>query len=210
MAARLSTFWPLRFGVSLIGGLVVVSVLYFVLATLIEFNNAAPGNAVTLPAIRFTHTQHKLKVQTRQHKPPKMPKKVKAAPEVHTRHVRVKGPSADVDIGVMKVNNKVAKNTGFSLSASDGNYLPIVKVAPMYPPRARSQGVEGYVLLEFTVTETGTVTNVHVLESHPKGVFDKAATKAVKRFKYKPRIQNGKPVRVTGVKQMITFKLNDK
>src|SRR5699024_7690181 len=130
--------------------------------------------------------QHKLKIQTKHQAPPEMPKKVKAAPKVQTRHVRITGPSVNVNIGTMKVNNEVAANAGFSLSASDGNYLPIVKVAPMYPPRARSKGIEGYVLLEFTVTETGSVTNVHVLEAHPKGVFNEAAIKAVRRFKYKP------------------------
>ena len=87
--------------------------------------------------------------------------------------------------------------------------LPIVKVAPVYPDRALKEGIEGHVLLEFVVTETGAVRDVEVLEANPSGVFERAALKAVAKFKYKPRIVDGKPVETTGVRNRIDFEISD-
>ncbi len=91
----------------------------------------------------------------------------------------------------------------------DGEYLPIVKVQPIYPRRAQERGIAGYVLMEFTVTETGAVADPVVIEADPPGYFERAAMRAVLKFKYKPKIVNGEPVRVAGVRNLITFELED-
>jgi protein TonB len=93
---------------------------------------------------------------------------------------------------------------GFS---SDGEYLPIVKVAPVYPRRAQTRGIEGYVLLEFVVTKTGAVTDPVVIEASPPGIFDRAAMQAALKFKYKPKVVNGEAIDVAGVRNLITFEL---
>lgn len=87
--------------------------------------------------------------------------------------------------------------------------LPVVKVAPIYPDRAIKEGIEGHVLLEFVVTETGTVRDVVVLEAEPSDVFERAAIKAVLKFKYKPRIVDGKPVETVGVRNRFAFEISD-
>lgn len=99
---------------------------------------------------------------------------------------------------------------GFSLAAGEGDFLPIIKVAPIYPRRAANRGIEGFVLLEFTVTRKGTVKDVRVIESKPtSSIFHKAARRAALKFKYKPRVTDGKAVEVTGVRNLIRFKLED-
>ena len=95
---------------------------------------------------------------------------------------------------------------GFS---TDGNYLPIVKVAPVYPRDAQTQGIEGYVVLEFVVTRTGRTADAVVVESSPPDVFDDAALNAVQKFRYKPRVVDGKPVEVAGVRNRISFELEE-
>ena len=92
---------------------------------------------------------------------------------------------------------------------TDGEYLPIVKVQPMYPRRAAERGIEGYVLLEFTVTTLGTVENPVIIEEDPPGYFGRAALTAARKFKYKPKVVNGEPVPVSGVRNLIIFKLED-
>jgi periplasmic protein TonB len=87
---------------------------------------------------------------------------------------------------------------------SDGEYLPIVKVAPVYPALAASRGLEGYVVVEFTVTPAGTVRDVVVVESSSE-LFNQAAVEATHKFKYKPRVVSGRPVEVSGVRNKITF-----
>jgi periplasmic protein TonB len=89
---------------------------------------------------------------------------------------------------------------------SDGEYMPIVQVAPQYPPRAAERGLEGYVTLEFIVTRQGTVRDPVVIESS-SSMFDRAALDAVQRFRYRPRVIDGEPVEVPGVRFRITFEL---
>ena len=91
----------------------------------------------------------------------------------------------------------------------DGNYLPIVRVSPIYPRRALTRGIEGYVLVEFVVTETGTVRDPVVLFADPQGFFERAAVTAVLKFKYKPKVAGGKPVAVSGVRSRIVFEMED-
>jgi len=89
---------------------------------------------------------------------------------------------------------------------ADGEFLPIVKVAPIYPPLAATLGLEGYVVVEFTITPVGTVEDAVVVESSNE-LFHDAALEAAHKFKYKPRIVSGKPVAVSGVRNKITFVL---
>ena len=98
--------------------------------------------------------------------------------------------------------------SGFNLTAGDGEYLPIVKVAPAYPPRALARGIEGWVIIEFTVTRLGGVRDPMVVDSEPKtGIFHQSALGAASRFKYKPRVIDGVAVEVPGVRNKITFRL---
>jgi protein TonB len=88
---------------------------------------------------------------------------------------------------------------------SDGEYLPIVKVQPTYPRRALDRGIEGWVIVEFTVAANGSVRDPFVVDAKPKKIFDRAALKAVSKFKYKPRVIDGETVEVGGVQNKITF-----
>ncbi len=91
----------------------------------------------------------------------------------------------------------------------DGDYLPIVKVAPVYPRRALVRREEGWVLLRFTVLNTGAVANIEVVESSNE-IFEEAAVRAAAKFKYRPRIIDGQPIEVRGVLHRITFVLRQR
>ena len=202
---------PLRFILPFFGGLSLVIAMFWLLHALITHGSAALDKLEVLPTIDFVRLKKSFEVETRERKPPPQLPAKEQAPEIPTQHLSVEGPTGNtVNIGAMKVDKEVAKNTGFALSASDGEYLPIVKVAPLYPESAASRGIEGYVLLEFTVTESGATANPIIIESQPAKVFDTAATRAVLKFKYKPRVENGRPVSVSGVRHVITFKLEKK
>jgi protein TonB len=83
---------------------------------------------------------------------------------------------------------------GGGVSTGDGDLIPLVKIAPRYPRKAAKEGIEGWVKVEFTVTELGTVRNPKVVGAKPKRVFDSAAKRAILKWKFKPRIVDGKPV----------------
>ena len=90
----------------------------------------------------------------------------------------------------------------------EGDLMPIMTVAPDYPQRALSRGVEGWVIVEFIVDELGRVIAPRVIDAQPTGVFDRSALKAVLRYKYKPRVVNGESLPVHGVRQRIVFELS--
>ena len=96
---------------------------------------------------------------------------------------------------------------GLSLSGGDGDYLPIVKVAPIYPRRAQSRGIEGYVIVEFIVTKNGSVRDAIVIEAKPENIFNQAAMDAALKFKYKPRVVDGVAMEVAGVQNKISFQI---
>ena len=116
--------------------------------------------------------------------------------------------STGIEIGMATVQADVSVGGSGGFAASDGEYLPIVKVAPIYPRRAQERGLSGYVILEFTVTKLGTVADVVVIET-TNSVFNSAAIKAALKFKYKPKVVDGEPIDVAGVLHKITFELEE-
>ena len=90
---------------------------------------------------------------------------------------------------------------------SDRDIVPLVRVEPQYPARAKQRGVEGWVELMFTITATGRVADVVVTQSPPGPIFDSAAVKAVRRWKYNPKVENGVAVDRSGVRIRLTFTL---
>ena len=82
------------------------------------------------------------------------------------------------------------------------------RIPPVYPQRARLQNIEGYVLVEFTINVDGSVSDIVIIESEPKHIFENAVLNAVRSFKYSPKIVNGKAVTIKGVKNRFEFKLD--
>lgn len=204
----------LRFTAAVLLGLAFALAFFDGLHALMSKHGPALLGSETMATIDFVRLNKQFELETRPREKPKpeKPDKPEAAPmSLNLPQAKVEGPTQALNLpmGPMGVSNDIEVSTGMSLSkndlASDGDYLPIVKVEPVYPRRAQEQGIEGYVLLSFTVTPTGAVENPQVLESQPKGVFDDAATRAVLRFKYKPRIENGKPISVPNVQHVLSF-----
>ncbi|MHA7834373.1 MAG: TonB family protein [Algiphilus sp.] len=190
-------------------GIVATFLLYWFMSVLVAAGQNALTEAPQGRIVDFVRVPDPPQLRTHQPKPEK-PDKPEVAPETPKLQVAVSRPRADsVNLGVMDVDTELAVDTSAGLSASDGEYLPIVKVAPIYPNRAQSRGIEGWVLLRFTVTATGSVVDPEVIDAEPPGVFDDAAKNAVVRFKYKPRVINGQARSVQGVEHLITFKMDD-
>ena len=105
----------------------------------------------------------------------------------------------------------------------DGEYIPLFKVVPIYPRRAQERGTMGYVIVEFTITETGSVENVKTIEGYcsstnpnndyaelrPCTMFNSASSRAALKLKYKPKIVDGKAVPVEGVIHRFTYILDE-
>ena len=99
---------------------------------------------------------------------------------------------------------------GLYSPGKDSDAIPIVKVPPQYPRRASQRGIEGWVLLEFTVTETGAVLNPIVIDANPPGIFNRSAIRMINKWKYKPLIKKSKAVQRKGVQHLIAYQLEKK
>ena len=110
-----------------------------------------------------------------------------------------------LNMGLASLNPDISLQAGF---AGDGEYLPIVKIAPVYPPAARSRGIEGYCIVQYIVTYSGAVRDPQVADCSHR-FFERASLRASLKFKYKPRVVDGQPVEVSGVRNMFTYELED-
>ncbi|MEE8550047.1 MAG: energy transducer TonB [Gemmatimonadota bacterium] len=108
-----------------------------------------------------------------------------------------------VDVGL-----ELAGATNLGTGGADRDIVPLVRIEPQYPMRAEQRGIEGWVELVFTITAVGTVKDVVVTASHPGSVFDRAAVRAVRKWKYTPKVENGAAVERTGVRQRLKFDLD--
>lgn len=96
------------------------------------------------------------------------------------------------------------------LGSGDGEYLPIVKVAPVYPRRASQRGITGTCTVQYTVTTSGTVRDVSLVPGEcVNSVFEKPSVEAAYRFKYKPRVIDSQPVEVIGVRNRFYYKQSE-
>lgn len=184
--------------------------LFYVMQSLI----AMGGSALTDPpkgrVLDFVRVQQEEQVEQKERKPRKPPPPKEPPPQMEQPQLDSASPNSEGSGANFSeaVTADVALDGGLALDSGDGEYLPIVKVAPVYPRRALQRGIEGYVIVEFTVTRQGTVRDPIVIEANPTGIFDQAAIDAALKFKYKPRVINGEATEVSGIQNRITFELN--
>ena len=184
--------------------------LFFLMQSLIKMG----GSALTEPpkgsVLDFVRVKQEEQVEKKDRKPKMPPKPDTPPPQMQQPQMDSPTPNAEgssMDFGA-DVGDDISLEGGLSLESGDGEYLPIVKVAPVYPRRALQRGIEGYVIVESTVTKQGAVRDPIVVEANPQGIFEQAAVDAAMKFKYKPRVVNGEPTEVSGVQNRISFQID--
>ena len=81
---------------------------------------------------------------------------------------------------------------------------------PIYPAQAKASGVQGYVVVEYRVSEVGLVLDPVVVDSQPPGVFDASALAAVRSWRYRPAVRDREDVGVAAMSSRLDFKLDDR
>ncbi len=183
--------------------------LFFLMQSLIQSGGSALTDAPKGSVLDFVRVKKEEAVQKKDRKPKKPPKPKEPPPPL--AQPQMDSPSPDpsasgLDFGA-DIAADVSLDGGLALDSGDGEFLPIVRVAAVYPRRALQRGIEGYVDVEFTVTKLGSVSNPKVINASPKGIFEQAALDATLKYKYKPRVVNGEPMEVSGVEVRVTFEI---
>jgi len=198
-----------RYVISIVVGSIVTVSLLFVMQLLIVTGKQAltdPRERHKLEFVRVKRNENLNIEDIVPEKPPKPPETPPETPPQDLDNVNPDAPTINIAPPSVSANTDIGGPGGMNIA--EGDYLPIVRVAPVYPARALSRGLEGFVDLSFTVTSTGTVKDPIILQS-TSSLFERAATRAVLKFKYKPRVVDGIPVEVPGVKTRISFQLED-
>ena len=193
-----------RYAFSIVIGTVVTLSLLFIMQLLIVTGKQALTDPRERHKLEFVRVKKNENVNTQDLTPEKPPKPPETPPETPPQDMDNVDPDApSIDIPRPEVSANTDIGGPGSMNIAEGDYLPIVRVAPVYPSRALSRGLEGFVDMSFTVTSAGTVKDPIVLQS-TSSLFERAATRAVLKFKYKPRVGDGVPVEVSSVKTRIT------
>jgi protein TonB len=187
------------------GTVITVSLLYFMQA-LIALQPGAESDAPLWRPVNFVRV-----------KIPEPTETIKDQPIAKEKLTHAESPPTrtfDTDglepINVPTADPQPPGNEGIPVfgSLSDGPLVALVRVAPTYPIRAASLGLEGYVVVQFDVMANGHVSNIVIIES-TNSIFDKAAIKAARRFKFKPRVVDGLALTSDGIRNMFRFSLDD-
>lgn len=199
-----------RFAIALMISVAVTLSLLFVMQILIATGKDAITENTVGRLLEFVRVPRQETTEVKERKPEKPPQPQEQPPDMPEPQMDDINPNAEaINIAPVAVNADIDVGLGFGGSFSDGDYLPIVKVAPIYPRRAQTRGIEGYVIVEYTVTKQGTVKDVVVIEADPPNIFDRAAMQSALKYKYKPRVIEGDAVEVPGVQTIIRFELED-
>jgi len=91
---------------------------------------------------------------------------------------------------------------------TEGDVVPVVVIRPFYPHEAAIAGIEGWVRIEFTITETGAVRDPEVVDAQPPRIFNREAMRALLKWKFKPRVVDGVAVERRAT-QVIDFSLDE-
>jgi TonB family protein len=95
-------------------------------------------------------------------------------------------------------------------AATASEPVPIVLLlAPVYPAAAVRAGIEGHVVIKYTITSSGTVADVSVVCAKPAGVFEDAALAAVRAWRFDTPMRRGRPIAIEGVRSRLQFQLGD-
>jgi protein TonB len=191
----------IRLPVAFVLAIVVTGVVFFALWAAVTGHHGFATVKQTVK-VDFSPLRHDTDVETKRNKV-EQPKPQKA-PEIPTIESAAGGPGG-ASVSVMTPSFEIS-GVGISVG-SDRDVIPLVRINPEYPARAKSRGVEGWVQVEFTITPAGTVKDPKVVDADPKGLFEKAALEAIARWKYNPKVEEGRPVERRGVQVVLRFEL---
>ena len=210
----------LRIVPALLLGLVVSFGLFLLMHSLISNSQNPNMNAKQTTLVNFVDVKHDQQIQTKNYNhppPPPPPKKPPPQEKIQTKtdvshHVQQLPVNVKFDV------NSMGSGAGVYINPNAGNrgsYAPLtamVRIKPLYPPRAQYQGVEGTITTCFTVEPDGSVSNPHVTHSsspQARQMLGQAALQTILQWKFFPKKQDGKPVATSGVCQDIQFRIGN-
>ena len=202
-----------RFTRPVLYGAVFTFALFWTMHLLIEGGKYLAGQGDTLATVDFVRLKKETDLETRERKKPPKPEPPKQPPPPK---MKIETPPPDAPptpFQMPKLNLPTTISGGPFLGSYVGgdmsgysDLIPMMRITPQYPRTAARDRIEGWVEFKITINPDGTVKSATPIKAQPRGVFESAAMQAILKWKFKPKIVDGKGVEATGI-QKIDFSL---
>lgn len=190
--------------------------LFLFMHFLIDSDGTDQSNYEALAGIHFGPVDIPEEVRERDRRKPEEPPPPKEPPPPPKMEIAKAQPTPQnlPDLDTPKLDVPLSSGQGIYLGNfaqvdrnEEGDIIPLVRIEPQYPREAAISRIEGWVKVEFTITEVGTVKDPKVLEATPSRVFNREAIRAILKWKFKPRVVDGVAVERRAT-QTIEFRLD--
>lgn len=209
MAASQLTW--LRYSVAIVSAFAVSATVFAVLRTLTSMRGDV-AEVTSAVKIEFTRLRQDTEVEEKKREKAERSKAQQAPPPPQVTAARTTLDPSEGAGDISAIATLVEQQAALSgdLSSSGGanrDAMPLVRIEPEYPINARQNGIEGWAVVQFTISAAGTVKNAVVVASEPGTVFDRAALNAVTKWKYNPKVVDGRPVERSGIQVRFDFEM---
>ncbi len=199
-----------RWAASMAMAVLITFGLFFFMQALIETGEGLDERLNVVKIVDSTMPEIELEVIEEIDKPELIEEITEVVEEVERQVTISDGPDLNIDRSQVQMDTGLELSNA-SISATDGDYLPLVAIAPQYPTRAAQRGIQGWCLVSFTVDGLGNVVEetIAVVDAEPANIFNRSSERAAARFKFQPRVVDGKGVEVAGVQYLFRYELED-
>ena len=201
----------IRWAVSMLMAAGITLGLFYFMQALIATGADLDQRVSVVKIVDATMPEIELEVIEEIDKPEPIQDDTEVVEEVPDRQVNLSdGPSLNIERASIEIDTGLQLSNA-SISATDGDMLPLVAIAPQYPTRAAQRGIEGWCLVSFTVNGLGNVEEdtIIVVDAEPSSMFDRSSIRAAGRFKFQPRVVDGQGVSVEDVQYVFRYELED-
>ena len=139
---------------------IITTILFFIMVILISLGDSGMKEDTSIKLADVVMPERQIDTfmteVDKPEKPEEQPEDI-AQPDLDLQ------PLTGIDVSLAKPKANFKAGGSFF---RDGEYMPLFKVQPIYPRRAQERGTQGYAIVSFTITETGTVEDAKAIEGY--------------------------------------------
>jgi protein TonB len=210
MASVLDT----RFARPTLYGAAITFAMFWTMHLLIAGGRYMAEEGQTLATVDFVRLKKESDLETRERRKPPKPEPPKQPPPPKMKIDTPPPENPPTPFAMPKLDLPTNVTGGPFMgsyvgggSTGYGELTPMVRIAPQYPRQALRDGISGSVLFELTINPDGTVKTARVLKATPRNVFESSALASIYKWKFKPKLVDGKAVESKGT-QLVEFNLD--
>lgn len=199
----------MRILISIGAAILVTLVLFWFMQFLIEGDDdevAQPEDRINVEIVRVRREEETREREREAPRPPQQQQRPPPPPMDQQANIRPTVGGAG--IGIPRLDTGVGGGLGVG-RLQEGDPMPVAAIPPQYPREALTQGLEGWVRVEFTIEPDGSVSDARVVDAHPRrGIFDREALRAIQRWRFRPKVEGGEPI-ASRAGYTIEFKMDE-